>query len=36
VMPIGLGSFEGITHDYVRHGIATLFAALDVAIGKSS
>jgi putative transposase len=29
----GLGSLEGITHDHVRHGTITLFAALDVATG---
>jgi len=34
VLPIGLGYVEGITHDYVRHGTLTLFAALDVATGK--
>lgn len=31
VLPMGLGYVEGITHDYVRHGTTTLFAALDVA-----
>ena len=31
---MGLGSVEGIiTHDYVRHGTTTLFAALDIATG---
>jgi putative transposase len=30
VLPMGLGYVEGITHDYVRHGTTTLFAALDV------
>lgn len=25
---------EGVTHDYVRHGTTTLFAALDVANGQ--
>src|SRR5215813_5151693 len=30
---MGLGYVEGITHDYVRHGTTTLFAALDIAIG---
>jgi len=34
VLPMGLGYVEGITHDYVRHGTTTLFAALDVASGK--
>jgi hypothetical protein len=26
-----LGYVEGITHDYIRHGTTTLFAALDIA-----
>ena len=34
VLPMGLGYVEGITHDYVRHGTTTLFAALDVATGR--
>lgn len=34
ILPLGLGYVEGITHDYVRHGTTTLFAALDVASGK--
>lgn len=29
--PMGLGYVEGVTHDYIRHIITTLFAALDVA-----
>ena len=33
VLPLGLGYVEGITHDYVRHGTTTLFAALDIASG---
>src|SRR5499427_439708 len=33
VLPMGLGYVEGITHDYVRHGTTTLFAALDFATG---
>ena len=33
VLPMGLGYVEGVTHDYVRHGTATLFAALDIASG---
>jgi transposase len=33
VLPMGLGYVEGVTHDYVRHGTTTLFAALDVANG---
>jgi putative transposase len=34
VLPMGLGYVEGITHDYVRHGTTTLFAALDTANGS--
>ena len=34
VLPMGLGYVEGVTHDYLRHGTTTLFAALDVATGK--
>jgi putative transposase len=34
VLPMGLGYAEGYTHDYVRHGTTTLFAALDTATGK--
>ena len=34
VLPMGLGYVEGITHDYVRHGTTTLFAALNVATGE--
>lgn len=30
---MGLGYVEGVTHDYVRHGTTTLFAALDLAWG---
>jgi putative transposase len=33
LLPLGLGYAEGVTHDYVRHGTTTLFAALDVATG---
>ena len=33
VLPMGLGYVEGITHDYVRHGTTTPFAALDIATG---
>ncbi|MDE0152628.1 MAG: IS630 family transposase [Gammaproteobacteria bacterium] len=33
LLPMGLGYTEGVTHDYVRHGTPTLFAALDVATG---
>jgi putative transposase len=34
LLPLGLGYVEGVTHDYVRHGTTTLFAALDVANGQ--
>jgi len=34
VLPMGLGYVEGVTHDYVRHGTTTLFAAFDVATGQ--
>lgn len=34
ILPMGLGYVEGGTHDYVRHGTTTLFAALDVQNGK--
>jgi putative transposase len=34
MLPLGLGYVEGITHDYVRHGTTTLFAALDIASGQ--
>ena len=34
ILPLGLGYVEGITHDYVRHGTTTLFAALDIASGQ--
>src|SRR5580692_1509298 len=30
MLPLGLGYVEGMTHDYVRHGTTTLFAALDI------
>lgn len=33
LLPMGLGYVEGVTHDYLRHGTTTLFAALDVATG---
>jgi len=33
VLPMGLGYVEGITHDCVRHGTKTLFAAIGVANG---
>lgn len=34
ILPIGLGYVEGVTHDYVRHGTTTLFAALNIATGQ--
>jgi putative transposase len=34
VLPMGLGYLEGVTHNYVRHGTTTLFAALEVASGE--
>ena len=33
MLPIGLGYVEGVTHDYIRHGTTTLFAALDIVTG---
>ena len=33
VLPLGLGYLQGVTHHYIRHGTATLFAALDVRSG---
>jgi hypothetical protein len=32
-LPMGLGYVEGLTHDYVRHGTTTLYAAGNIAIG---
>ena len=34
LLPMGLGYAEGVTHDYIRHGTTTLFAALDVSTGE--
>lgn len=34
VLPMDLGSPERQTHDYIRHGTTSLFAALEVATGK--
>ncbi len=34
LLPMGLGYVEGVTHDYIRHGTTTLFAAFDVATGE--
>lgn len=33
MLPMGMGYVEGVTHDYVRHGTTTLFAALNIANG---
>jgi putative transposase len=33
MLPMGFGYIEGVTHDYQRHGTATLFAALNVLDG---
>src|ERR1700680_5044043 len=33
ILPLGLGYVEGITHNYVRHGTTTLFAAFDTVTG---
>ena len=35
-LPVGLGYAEGYTHDYIRHGATTLFAALSIATGQVS
>lgn len=34
LLPLGLGYLEGVTHNYLRHGTTTLFAALDIATGE--
>jgi putative transposase len=34
MLPLGLGYAEGCTHDYIRHGTTTLFAALDIVKGE--
>lgn len=33
MLPMGFGYAEGVTHDYVRHGTTTLFAALNLLNG---
>jgi putative transposase len=33
LLPLGFGYGEGVTHDYIRHGTTTLFAALDLLDG---
>lgn len=34
MLPMGLGYAEGVTHDYIRQGTTTLFAALNTATGE--
>jgi transposase len=34
LLPMALGYVEGVTHDYVRNGTTTLFAALNTATGE--
>ncbi|MFZ5876484.1 MAG: IS630 family transposase [Nitrospirota bacterium] len=34
LLPLGFGYVEGVTHDYVRHGTTTLFAALNTVDGS--
>src|SRR3990170_7170839 len=34
ILPLGLGYVEGVTHDYIRHGTTTLFAALNISSGQ--
>ena len=34
LLPMGIGYCQGVTHDYVRHGTTTLFAALNIATGR--
>jgi len=34
MLPLGLGYVEGVTHNYIRHGTTTLFAALDLVSGQ--
>lgn len=34
LLPLGFGYVEGVTHDYVRHGTTTLFAALNTLDGS--
>jgi hypothetical protein len=33
-LPLSCGHIETRTHDYIRHGNTTLFAALDIATGE--
>ncbi len=34
MLPLGLGYVEGVTHETIRNGATTLFAALNIATGK--
>jgi len=34
LLPMGVGYVEGVTHDYLRHGTTTLFAALNIQTGQ--
>jgi putative transposase len=34
LLPMGLGYVEGVTHNYLRHGTTTLFAALNLSTGR--
>lgn len=34
ILPMGLGYAEGVTDNYYRHGVTTLFSALNVATGE--
>lgn len=34
ILPMGIGYAEGVTDNYFRHGVTTLFSALDVATGE--
>jgi putative transposase len=34
LLPLGLGYVEGVSHNYIRHGTTTLFAALDIVSGQ--
>jgi hypothetical protein len=36
VLPLGVGHIRTATHDYIRHGTVTLFAALNYLEAKSS
>ena len=34
MLPLDMGYVEGVTHNYLRHGTTTLFAALDIQTGQ--